>query len=163
MRIYGIVGYKNAGKTGLMERLVTEISGRGFSVSTLKHAHHSFDVDHPGKDSYRHRDAGAHQVLLSSRARWALMTELRDNDEAPLSDLLQRLDPVDLILVEGYKRDTHPKIEAFRAENNHPILAGNDATVRAVASDSTLQVTQPVFDLNDTKAIADFILTEVGL
>jgi molybdopterin-guanine dinucleotide biosynthesis protein MobB len=163
MRIYGIVGYKNAGKTGLMERLVSDIAGRGHSVSTLKHAHHSFDVDHPGKDSYRHRDAGAHQVLLSSRARWALMTELRDNDEAPLSDLLQRLDPVDLILVEGYKRDSHPKIEAYRAENHHPILANSDPTVRAVASDSALQVTQPVFDLNDTKAIADFILSEVGL
>ena len=163
MRIYGIVGYKNAGKTGLMERLVTEISGRGFSVSTLKHAHHTFDVDHPGKDSYRHRNAGAHQVLLSSRTRWALMTELRDNDEAPLSDLLQRLDPVDLILVEGYKRDNHPKIEAHRAETGHPVLAHDDATVRAVASDSALQVTQPLFDLNDTRAIADFILTEVGL
>lgn len=163
MRIYGIVGYKNAGKTGLMERLVTEISERGFTVSTLKHAHHTFDVDHPGKDSYRHRHAGAHQVLLSSRARWALMTELRDGGEAELTNLLQRLDPVDLILVEGYKRDSHPKIEAYRAETNHPVIANEDATVRAVASDCALQVSQPVFDLNDTKVIADFILSEVGL
>ena len=163
MRIYGVVGYKNAGKTGLMERLVAEITSRGFSVSTLKHAHHSFDVDHPGKDSYRHRHAGAHQVLLSSRARWALMTELRDSDELPLSDLLGQLDPVDLILVEGYKRDTHPKIEAYRAETNHPILARNDPTVRAVASDCAMDITQPVFDLDNTTAIADFILSEVGL
>ena len=163
MRIYGVTGYKNAGKTGLMERLVTEITGRGFTVSTLKHAHHSFDVDHPGKDSYRHRQAGAHQVLLSSRARRALMTELRDSDELPLSDLLQRLDPVDLILVEGYKRDNHPKIEAYRSENNHPLIAKDDPTIRAVASDCALDVTQPLFDLNDTKAIADFILSEVGL
>ncbi len=163
MRIYGVVGYKNAGKTGLMERLVTEITGRGFSVSTLKHAHHTFDVDRPGKDSYRHRHAGAHQVLLSSRARWALMTELRDKDELPLSDLLQQLDPVDLILVEGYKRDDHPKVEAYRAETKHPVIARDDQTVRAVASDCALDVSQPVFDLNDTKAIADFILTEVGL
>lgn len=163
MKIYGIVGYKNAGKTGLMERLVTEITGRGFRVSTLKHAHHTFDVDHEGKDSYRHRHAGAHQVLLSSRARWALMTELRDDDELPLSELLGRLDPVDLILVEGYKRDAHPKIEAYRAENNHPILAHTDPTVRAIASDRALDVTQPFFDLDDTKAIADFILQEVGL
>ena len=163
MRIYGVVGFKNAGKTGLMERLVTEITGRGFSVSTLKHAHHSFDVDHPGKDSYRHRHAGAHQVLLSSRARWALMTERRDAEEVPLSELLKQLDPVDLILVEGYKRDGHPKVEAYRQETNHPVLAIDDPTVKAVASDCTLDVSQPLFDLNDTKAIADFILSEVGL
>ena len=163
MRIYGVVGYKNAGKTGLMERLVAEITGRGFSVSTLKHAHHSFDVDHPGKDSYRHRDAGAHQVLLSSRNRWALMTEMRGAAEPPLSDLLTRLDPVDLILVEGYKRDNHPKVEAFRQEPGNPLIAPNDPTVRAVASDCPVDVDRPVFDLNDTKAIADFILAEVGL
>lgn len=163
MRIFGVVGYKNAGKTGLMERLVTEISGRGFSVSTLKHAHHTFDVDQPGKDSYRHRDAGAHQVLLASRARWALMTEIRDQDEPPLADLLPRLDPVDLVLVEGYKRDTHPKIEAYRAETGHPLIAPDDPTVRAVASDTALNVDQPIFDLNDTVGIADFIVKEVGL
>lgn len=163
MNVFGIVGYKNAGKTGLMERLVTEIAGRGFSVSTLKHAHHSFDVDHPGKDSYRHRQAGAHQVLLSSRERWALMTELRRADELPLSELLKRLDPVDLVLVEGYKRDTQPKIEAFRSVTGNPLIAPDDPTIRAVASDAEVQVTQPVFDLNDTIAIADFILAEVGL
>ncbi|MDX8352799.1 molybdopterin-guanine dinucleotide biosynthesis protein B [Cognatiyoonia sp. IB215182] len=163
MKLYGIVGYKNAGKTGLMERLVSEITGRGFSVSTLKHAHHTFDVDHPGKDSYRHRQAGAHQVLLASRARWALMTELREADEPPLADLLTKLDPVDLILVEGYKRDTHPKVEAYRAETKNPILAHNDPTVRAMASDTAIDLDRPVFDLNDTKAIADFILAEVGL
>lgn len=162
MRIYGIVGYKNAGKTGLMERLVTEISGRGFSVSTLKHAHHSFDVDHPGKDSYRHRHAGAHQVLLSSRTRWALMTEMRGGDEVPLADLLIRLNPVDLVLVEGYKRDTHAKIEAYRSVTGNPLIAREDPTIRAVASDTALDITQPVFDLNDTTAIADFILAEVG-
>lgn len=163
MRIYGVVGYKNAGKTGLMERLVTEISGRGLKVSTLKHAHHVFDVDQPGKDSHRHRTAGAHQVLLASRVRWALMTELRENDEPLLADLLARLDPVDLVLVEGYKRDTHPKVEAYRAETNNPILAHGDQTVRAMASDTDIALDRPVFDLNDTKAIADFILSEVGL
>ena len=163
MRIYGIVGFKNAGKTGLMERLVTNITGRGFNVSTLKHAHHNFDIDHPGKDSHRHRVAGAHQVLLASRARWALMTELRDSDEPPLADLLTRLDPVDLVLVEGYKRDKHPKIEAYRAETGHPVLAHNDPTVRALATDTEIDVACPVFDLDDTAAIADFILAEVGL
>ena len=163
MKIYGITGYKNAGKTGLMERLVTEIAGRGFTVSTVKHAHHSFDVDHPGKDSFRHRQAGASQVLLSSRNRWALMTELRGADEASLDDLLAQLSPVDLVLVEGYKRDRHPKIEAYRGETGHPLIALGDETIKAVASDTALDVTQPLFDLNDTKAIADFILAEVGL
>ena len=163
MKLYGIVGYKNAGKTGLMERLVTDITGRGFSVSTLKHAHHTFDVDQPGKDSHRHRVAGAHQVLLASGTRWALMTELRDHAEPPLADLLARLDPVDLVLVEGYKRDTHAKVEAYRAVTGNPLIARDDMTIRAVASDTPLDLDRPVFDLNDTKAVADFILSEVGL
>ena len=163
MKIYGIVGYKNAGKTGLMERLVTEITGRGISVSTLKHAHHTFDVDHPGKDSHRHRQAGAQQVLLASGTRWALMSELRGAAEPPLADLLRLLSPVDLVLVEGYKRDAHPKVEAFRAVTGNPLIAPDDPTVRAVASDTALTLDRPVFDLNDTAAIADFILSEVGL
>ena len=162
MRVYGIVGYKNAGKTGLMERLVSEITGRGFTVSTLKHAHHSFDVDHPGKDSHRHRVAGASQVLLASRNRWALMSEMRGADEPPLSALLPKLDPVDLVLIEGYKRDTHPKVEAFRAETGNPLIAREDDTIRAVASDTPLDLDRPVFDLDDTAAIADFILAQVG-
>ena len=163
MKIYGIVGYKNAGKTGLMERLVTEITGRGISVSTLKHAHHTFDVDHPGKDSYRHRQAGAQQVLLASGTRWALMSELRGAAEPPLADLLRLLSPVDLVLVEGYKRDAHPKVEAFRAVTGKPLIAPDDPTVRAVASDTALTLDRPVFDLDDTATIADFILSEVGL
>ncbi len=163
MNIYGIVGYKNAGKTGLMERLVTEITTRGFSVSTLKHAHHSFDVDQPGKDSHRHRVAGASQVLLSSGTRWALMSELRGAAEPSLGTLLAKLDPVDLVLVEGYKRDAHPKIEAYRNETGHPLIAPGDPTVRAVASDVVPDISCPVFDLDDTAAIADFILSEVGL
>lgn len=163
MRVYGIVGWKNAGKTGLMERLVTEITGRGFSVSTVKHAHHTFDVDHVGKDSYRHRVAGATEVLLSSRNRVALMHELRDADEPTLEALLARLSPVDLILIEGYKRDAHPKVEAHRAETGNSLIAPDDQTIRAVASDVPLDLDRPVFDLNDTVAVADFILAEVGL
>lgn len=163
MKLYGVVGWKNAGKTGLMERLVTEITGRGFSVSTVKHAHHTFDVDHPGKDSYRHRVAGAQEVLLASRNRIALMQELRAEAEPDLPQLLTRLSPVDLVLIEGYKRDRHPKIEAFRAETGNPLIATDDPTVRAVASDVPLTMDRPVFDLDDTTAIADFILTEVGL
>ena len=163
MRLYGIVGWKNAGKTGLMERLVAEITGRGHSVSTVKHAHHVFDVDQPGKDSYRHRTAGATEVLLASRKRFALMHELRDEAEPALADLLAKLVPVDLVLIEGYKRDTHPKVEAFRAATGNPLIALDDETVKAVASDTPLSIDRPVFDLNDTVSIADFILAEVGL
>jgi molybdopterin-guanine dinucleotide biosynthesis protein MobB len=163
MRVYGVVGWKNAGKTGLMERLVAEITGRGFSVSTVKHAQHTFDVDHPGKDSHRHRIAGAREVLLTSRNRFALMHELRDEEEPALADLLGHLAPVDLVLIEGYKRDDHPKVEAHRAETGNPLIAPDDPTVRAVASDVPLMLDRPVFDLNDTRAIADFILSEVGL
>lgn len=163
MRIYGVTGWKNAGKTGLMERLVTEITGRGFTLSTVKHAHHVFDVDHPGKDSHRHRMAGAHEVLLASRKRLALMTELRGAPEPTLAELLSRLAPVDLVLIEGYKRDSHPKIEAFRAETGNALIAPGDPTIRAIAADTALQSDRPLFDLNDTRAIADFILAEVGL
>lgn len=163
MKVYGVTGWKNAGKTGLMERLVAEFTVRGVSVSTLKHAHHSFDVDHPGKDSHRHRQAGAQQVLLASRNRWALMTELRGDDEPPLDALLAKLAPVDLVLVEGWKRDAHPKVEAFRSETGNPLIAPTDPTVRAVAADGPLDLDRPVFDLNDTAAIADFIAGELGL
>lgn len=163
MKLYGIVGYKNAGKTGLMERLVTEITSRGLTVSTVKHAHHRFDVDQPGKDSYRHRKAGASQTLLASGTRWALMTELRGADEPPLDHLLEKLAPVDLVLVEGYKRDAHSKIEAFRNEPGNPLIATTDPTIKGIATDTEVTASQPQFDLNDTKAIADFILSEVGL
>ena len=162
MNVYGVVGWKNSGKTGLMERLVSEITGRGLTVSTVKHAHHTFDVDQPGKDSHRHRVAGASEVLLSSAKRVALMTELRDADEPTLPALLARLAPVDLVLVEGYKRDTHPKIEAHRAATGQDLIA--DETIRAFASDEPLpDQTRPVFDLDDTGAIADFILSDLGV
>lgn len=163
MKLFGVVGWKNAGKTGLMERLVTEITGRGITVSTVKHAHHSFDVDHPGKDSFRHRTAGASEVLLASGNRFALMHELRGAKEPSLAELLTRLSPVDLVLIEGYKRDDHPKVEAHRAVTGNPLIAPEDPTVRAVAADVSLDLDRPVFDLNDTVAIADFILSEVGL
>ena len=163
MRLYGIVGWKNSGKTGLMERLVTEMTGRGLSVSTLKHAHHSFDVDQPGKDSYRHRHAGASEVLLASANRWVLMNELRGAPEPALPELLDRLSPVDLVLVEGYKRDSHPKVEAHRAATGKALIAPGDAGVRAVPSDAHPTIDRPVFCLDDTAVIADFILREVGL
>ena len=157
MKIFGVTGWKNSGKTGLMERLITEFTARGLTVSSIKHAHHSFDIDHPGRDSYRHRDAGARQVLLASRNRWALMHELRDEDEPSLGDLLEQLSPVDLVLIEGYKRDRHPKIEAHRKETGQPLIAPEDETIVAVASDTSVAVDRPVLDLNDTAAIANFI------
>lgn len=163
MKVYGVVGWKDAGKTGLMERLVSEITRRGISVSTVKHAHHGFDIDQEGRDSYRHRAAGASEVLLASRKRVALMQELRGADEPGLADLLLRLSPVDLVLIEGYKREGHAKIEAHRAETGAPLIALSDPTVRAVASDEPLQLDRPVFDLDDTVRIADFILAEVEL
>lgn len=164
MKIWGVVGWKNSGKTGLMERLVAEFVGRGLTVSTLKHAHHTFDVDHKGKDSHRHRMAGAREVLLASRNRWALMHEMQGQDEEPLEALLTRLSPVDLVLIEGYKRDKHPKVEAHRAETGNPLIALEDSTVKAIASDSSAVVEgRPTFDLNDTRAIADFIAAELDL
>ena len=163
MNVFGITGWKNAGKTGLMERLVVEIIGRGYTVSTLKHAHHTFDVDHPGKDSHRHRIAGASQVLLASTERWALMNEHRRTQEPSLPELLAKLDPVDLILIEGWKRDSHPKIEAWRAETGNPLIAPNDQTILAVASDIGLEIDRPVFDLDDTAVVADFILEYLDL
>lgn len=163
MRVFGVTGWKNAGKTGLMERLVAEITGRGFTVSTVKHAHHAVDVDQPGTDSFRHREAGASEVLLASGKRIAVMQELRGAPEPPLADLLARLLPVDLVLIEGFKRESHPKVEAFRAEAGNALMAPENSTIRAVASDTPLQVQVPVFDLDNTAAVADFILKEVGL
>ncbi len=164
MKVWGVTGWKNSGKTGLMERLLAEFVARGISVSSVKHAHHVFDVDQKGKDSYRHREAGATEVLLSSRKRWALMHEHRGAEEATLDELLAKLSPVDLVLVEGFKRERHPKVEAHRAETGSPLIATDDETIRAIASDSAATVTgRTTFDLDDTKAIADFISDELGL
>ncbi|MFT4149332.1 MAG: molybdopterin-guanine dinucleotide biosynthesis protein B [Paracoccaceae bacterium] len=163
MRVYGIVGWKNAGKTTLMERLVAEITGRGFSVSTVKHVHHDVDLDQPGKDTFRHRQAGAREVILASAQRFALMREHR-GPEPDLASVLARLAPVDLVLVEGYKRDAHPKVEVFRAGEGRSPIQPSDPTVRAVATDAALAGTGvPLLDLNDPAAVADFILRETGL
>jgi molybdopterin molybdotransferase len=164
MRVFGITGWKNNGKTGLMERLVAEITARGFSVSTAKHAHHRFDLDREGKDSHRHRIAGARQVLLSSSQRWALLDELRGAQEPDLAAHLARIDPVDLILVEGFKSSPHPKIEVHRAAAaDEPLIAHGDDSILAVASDQALDLPIPCFDLDDTQALADFVLRHVGL
>ncbi|PCJ06860.1 MAG: molybdopterin-guanine dinucleotide biosynthesis protein B [Rhodobacteraceae bacterium] len=163
MKLYGITGWKNCGKTGLMERLVTDFTTRGLSVSTIKHAHHSTDVDQPGTDSHRHRQAGASEVILASRHRVAIMQELRGAEEPPLEELLARLTPVDLVLIEGYKGDRHAKIEAHRQAAGQPLIAPGDSTIHAVASDVPLDLDRAVFDLDDTVAIANFILAELDL
>ena len=163
MKIYGVTGWKNSGKTGLMERLVAEFTERGFSVSTVKHAHHSFEVDQPGKDSFRHRNAGAKEVLLVSRNRFALMHEVRQEEEPVLASLLAKLSSVDLVLIEGYKKDRHPKIEAHRKDIGKDLIAVTDDTIHAVASNDSPSLDKPVFDLDDTGAIADFIQAETGL
>lgn len=163
MKVYGVAGWKNSGKTGLVERLVAEFVSRGLRVSTLKHAHHAFDVDQPGRDSHRHRMAGASEVLVASRDRVALMTELRGAPEPVMEDLLTRLAPCDLVLVEGYKNGPHPKLEAHREATGKPLLATGDETIRAVASDANPAAPVPVLNLDDTTAIANFIATELDL
>lgn len=162
MKVYGVIGWKNSGKTSLMERLVAEITGRGFSVSTVKHVHHAVDLDQPGKDTFRHRAAGAREVVLASADRLAILVEHREL-EPELSSVLARLAPVDLVLVEGYKRDAHPKVEVWREETGQPLIQPGDPLVRAVATDTTLSLPVPVLDLNNTRSVADFILREVGL
>lgn len=159
MRLIGLAGWSGAGKTTLLTRLIPELNRRGVSVSTLKHAHHAFDLDTPGKDSYEHRMAGAREVLISSERRWAVMHELRDEPEAALSELLRHLSPVDLVIVEGFKREPHAKIEIYRAANGKPPLHPDDPTIVAVASDTAFPgAGRPVIALDDIAAIAEIVL-----
>ena len=164
-RIFGIAGWKNSGKTGLAVRLVETLVARGLRVSTIKHAHHDFDIDKVGADSYRHRQAGAHEVTIVSGTRYAIMHELRGEPEPSFESILARLSPCDLVLIEGYKREPIPKIEARRLESaNRAPLAPQDPHIVAIAADHPVTDSDlPVFDLNDTEAIADFILQAVGL
>jgi len=164
-RVFGITGWKNSGKTTLTEKLVTELVARGWTVSTVKHAHHDFDIDKPGADSFRHRQAGATEVAIISDRRWALMHELRNENEPTLDAILARLAPSDIVLVEGYKREAHKKIEARRLEaKDRTPLSASDPNIVAVAADFEVEGEHlPVFDLNDTKSIADFVERSTGL
>lgn len=158
-RIIGFAGWSGAGKTRLITRLIPVLKARGFRVSTLKHAHHHFDIDKPGKDSFLHREAGAAEVLIASSRRWALMHELRDQDEPALGELLVRMSPVDFILVEGYKRDAHVKIEVNRQANGKPWLYPGDATIVAIASDTFPDgAGLPHAPLDDYERIADLVV-----
>ncbi|MHA1537734.1 MAG: molybdopterin-guanine dinucleotide biosynthesis protein B [Alphaproteobacteria bacterium] len=164
MKIFGIAGWSGSGKTTLLVQLVPEIIGRGVSLSTIKHAHHSFDIDRPGKDSYEHRQAGATEVLITADARWALMHENRGEPEPTLEQLVSYMTPVDLLLIEGFKAHPHEKIEVYRAANGKPLLCVEDRHVIAVASDAPIAEAQvPVIDLGDITAIADLILKRTGL
>lgn len=164
-RIFGISGWKNSGKTGLAVRLVEEFTRRGYKISTIKHAHHDFDIDKVGADSYRHREAGAHEVTIVSGTRYAIMHELRGAPEPAFEEILSRLAPCDLVLIEGYKREPVPKIEARRlASANREPLAPTDPHIVAIAADHPVSDTSlPVFDLDDTMAIANFIAKVTGL
>lgn len=155
MRVIGLAGWSGAGKTTLLCRLIPVLIAQGLHVSTVKHAHHDFDVDQPGKDSWEHRQAGAQEVLVASANRWALMHELRGDAEPDLADLLSRLSPVDLVLIEGFKRGGHPKLEVFRAANNKAPLYRDDPSVVAVASDAPMpNLALPWLHLDDIPAIA---------
>ena len=163
-KVFGITGWKNSGKTALVEALLCELTARGLRVSTIKHAHHAFDIDVPGKDSHRHREAGASEVLVASGRRWALMHELRDEAEPRLEELLARLSPCDLVLVEGFKRDSHPKIEVLRTLGPDGRIADSDGTVCAIVTDNpAIRGAHPALPLGDISAIADFICVRAGL
>ena len=158
MRVIGLSGWSGAGKTTLIVKLIPVLIARGFSVSTLKHAHHGFDVDKPGKDSYAHREAGAREVLVASANRWALMHELRGDEEPPLGAQLARLSAVDFVLVEGYKHDFHVKIEVHRVANGKPLLYPEDGDIKALASDGgPFPRSPPCAHLDDIEAIATLI------
>lgn len=163
-KVIGIAGFKNAGKTTLVEKLVKELTRRGRRVATVKHAHHSFDVDHEGRDSFRHRRAGAGEVAVVSRHRWAIIHELRDEAEPSLKEVLKMLAPCDLVIIEGYKREQHDKIEVRNLDLDHPNLAGNDPTIIAIAANGAVEnAPVPIFDRDDITSLAAFIETHTGL
>jgi molybdopterin-guanine dinucleotide biosynthesis protein B len=163
MKIFGFAGYSGSGKTTLIEQLIPLFTAQGLKVSLVKHAHHQFDVDTPGKDSYRHRHAGCTEVLVTSSRRWVLMHELRGAPEPDLQAQLKHLSPCDLVLVEGFKRDPIPKIEVYRKAVGEPLLHPYDANIVAVATDAVLETSLPRLDLNQPPQIAVFVLKHLGL
>lgn len=163
MKIFGFAGYSGSGKTTLIEQLIPLFTKRGLTVSLIKHAHHTFDVDQPGKDSYRHRHAGCTEVLVSSSRRWALMHELRGTQEPPLSELTEHMSQCDLLLVEGFKHEPIPKLEVYRAEVGEPLIHPHDQNIVAIATDAPLETKLPQLDLNAPAQIAEFVLRHVGL
>ena len=163
MKIFGFAGWSGSGKTTLIEQLIPRFAQHGLRVSLIKHAHHTFDVDQPGKDSYRHRHAGAAEILVTSSRRWVLMHELRGAPEPSFDEQVKRISPCDLLLVEGFKHAPIPKLEVWRAETGEPLLHPNDPHIVAVASDARVETKLPVLDLNDVDGIANFILRKLEL
>ena len=163
MKVFGLAGYSNSGKTTLLEKLIPVFVARGLRVATIKQTHHEVDLEQPGKDTWRHRAAGASEVLLTSSARWALLHELSDEAEPSLAEHVQRLSPCDLVLVEGFKREAIPKLEIHRPANAKPLLYPQDRHIIAIASDVAIETPLPTFDLDNPVAIADFILLHTGL
>lgn len=163
MKVIGFAGWSGSGKTTLVEQVIALLEARGLVVSLIKHAHHEFDIDYPGKDSHRHRRAGCREVLVTSANRWAVMHELRGRPELTLDEALSRLSPCDLVLVEGFKRAPIPKIEIYRPSIGKPALYPDDPHVIAVASDVPLETGLPQLDLSDPGAIADFLLVRMAL
>ena len=163
MQIFGFAGFSGSGKTTLLEKLIPVLVAKGLKVSLIKHAHHDFDIDQPGKDSYRHRAAGCGEVLISSAKRYALIHELRGEPEPSLDDLLRRLSPCDLVLAEGFKRDPFPKLEIHRGEMGKPLLFPDDPHIVALATNQALQTSVPQFALDDVVSIAEFILSHLNL
>jgi molybdopterin-guanine dinucleotide biosynthesis protein B len=162
MRIFGLAGWSGSGKTTLLTALLPELIARGLLVSTVKHAHHAFDIDRPGKDSWRHREAGAHEVIVSSGRRWALMHELRGAAEPTLDELVAQMNPVDLVLVEGFKAHPHPKIEVHRPALGKPLLYSDDPYIVAIAADAPVAAPIPLLPLGDAGAVAAFIADRFG-
>lgn len=163
MKIFGFAGWSGSGKTTLIEKLIPLFVGQGIKVSLIKHAHHSFEVDQPGKDSYRHRHAGCSEVLVTSSKRWVLMHELRGTPEPGFAELIERVSPCDLLLVEGFKREKLTKLEVYRASVGESLLHPQDSDIVAVASDQRVDTRLPQFDLNDAPGIAGFILKYSGI
>jgi molybdopterin-guanine dinucleotide biosynthesis protein B len=163
MRVFGLAGWSGSGKTTLLTKLIPALIERGVTVSTIKHAHHEFDIDKPGKDSWLHRQAGATEVMVASSMRFALMHELRGAPAPSLDELVARMAPVDLLLVEGFKAHAHPKLEVHRPSVGKPFLYPDDPHIVAVASDEAITAPLPVLPLADAARIADFILGETGL
>ena len=163
MKIFGFAGYSGSGKTTLIEQLIPLFTARGIRVSLVKHAHHTFDVDRPGKDSYRHRKAGCNEVLVTSSRRWALIHELRGAPEPELAEQVKRISPCDLLLVEGYKRERIPKLEVYRSEVGEPLIHPHDENIVAIATDARIETPLPQLDLNAPGPIAEFILAHVGI
>jgi len=157
-RIIGFAGFSGSGKTTLLEQVIPLLTAQGLRISLIKHAHHNFDIDKPGKDSFRHREAGAKEVLIVSGFRWALMHELREEAEPSMETLCKRLSPCDLVIVEGYKYSEIPKIEVHRVETSHPHLYNEDQRIVAVATDSKGRLPIPSLDINAPQQVADFIL-----